>query len=78
LTSLLIDIAGSGRVEYVDWPAEKKAIDIGSIYTDSSKFTRATGWTSAITLAEGLRRTVDFYRQHLGQYLDPRERPVRV
>jgi len=78
LTSLLIDVAGSGRVEYVDWPADKKAIDIGSFYTDSSKFTRTTGWTPTVALPDGLRRTVDFYRQHLNQYLDARERPERV
>jgi len=75
LTSLLVDIAGSGRVEYVEWPADKKAIDIGSFYTDSSKFMRTTGWTPAVTLADGLRRTVEFYRQHLNQYLEPRETP---
>ena len=78
LTSLLIDIAGSGRVEYVDWPADKKAIDIGSFYTNASKLTRATGWAPTVDLPEGLRRTVDFYRQHLNQYLDPRERQERV
>ena len=38
LTTLLIAAAGSGRVEYVEWPSEKKAIDIGSFYADSSKF----------------------------------------
>src|SRR6185369_15396182 len=27
LTTLLVSVAGSGRVRYVDWPAEKKAID---------------------------------------------------
>ena len=37
LTTLLVEIAGSGRVEYVDWPAEKKAIDIGSFYADSTQ-----------------------------------------
>jgi UDP-glucose 4-epimerase len=78
LTSLLIDVAGSGRVEYVEWPADKKAIDIGSFYTNSSKFTRTTGWTPAVTLADGLRRTVEFYRQHLNQYLDSRQRQERV
>jgi UDP-glucose 4-epimerase len=78
LTSLLVDIAGTGRVEYVEWPAEKKAIDIGSFYTDSSKFTAATGWTPAVTLADGLRRTVDFYREHLAHYLDAKERGARV
>jgi UDP-glucose 4-epimerase len=70
LANELVTIAGSGRVEFVGWPADKKAIDIGSFYADSSKFTRATGWTPAVRLSDGLRLTVNFYRQHLSQYLD--------
>jgi UDP-glucose 4-epimerase len=70
LVCLLIDIAGAGRVRFVEWPPEKKAIDIGSFYTDSSKFCRATGWRPKIGLAEGLRRTVEFYRANLSRYVE--------
>jgi len=70
LTSLLIQIAGSGRVEYVEWPPDKKAIDIGSFYADSTKYMRATGWTPTVSLADGLRRTIAFYRQHYDHYVD--------
>ena len=70
LVELLIETAGSGRVTYVDWPPEKKAIDIGSFYTDSSKFCRATGWRPKVDLREGLRRTIAFYRQHLPKYIE--------
>jgi UDP-glucose 4-epimerase len=70
LTALLLDIAGSGRVEYIEWPQEKKAIDIGDFYADSTKFTRATGWTPTVKLDDGLRRTVTFYRQHFDRYVD--------
>lgn len=69
LTSLLIEAAGSGRVEYIEWPSEKKAIDIGSFYADSSKFQRATGWSPAVGLREGLTSTLAFYRSHLQQYI---------
>jgi UDP-glucose 4-epimerase len=69
LTTVLIEIAGSGRVEYVDWPPDKKAIDIGSFYADSTKFERATGWKPSVPLAEGLRRTVAFYREHYNHYV---------
>jgi UDP-glucose 4-epimerase len=69
LTTLLIGVAGSGRVEYIDWPTEKKAIDIGSFYADSSKFARATGWTPTTALADGFAQTVAFYRQHLDKYV---------
>jgi len=70
LVHLLIEVAGSGRVRYVDWPAEKKAIDIGSFYADSSKFTAATGWRPSVGLREGLSRTVAFYREHLRHYVE--------
>lgn len=69
LSKLLIEIAGSGSVQYVEWPADKKAIDIGSFYADSSKFRNATGWTQTVPLAEGFRRTIDFYRRHYDRYV---------
>jgi UDP-glucose 4-epimerase len=71
LTALLLDIAGSGRVEYIEWPKEKKAIDIGDFYADSTKFTRVSGWTPTVKLGDGLRRTISFYRQHFDRYVDP-------
>jgi UDP-glucose 4-epimerase len=70
LTSMLIDVAGSGRIEYVAWPAEKKVIDIGSFYADSAKFRRVTGWAPAIGLRDGLASTVAYYRAHYDRYVD--------
>jgi UDP-glucose 4-epimerase len=70
LASLILDVAGSGRVEYVAWPAEKKAIDIGDFYADSTKLHRATGWKSSMTLADGLRETIVYYRQHFARYVE--------
>ncbi len=70
LTTLLFEVSGSGRVSYVDWPAEKKAIDIGSFYADSTKFKTATGWAPTVSLRDGLTRTVAFYREHWNQYVD--------
>ena len=70
LTTLLIEVAGAGRVEYVDWPADKKSIDIGDFYADSSRFNGATAWQPRIGLPDGLRRAVDFYRQHFAHYVD--------
>jgi UDP-glucose 4-epimerase len=69
LTTLLVGVAGTGRVEYVEWPVEKKAIDIGDFYADSSRFTGATGWRPRVALADGLARTVAFYREHSDRYL---------
>ncbi|HKT78712.1 MAG TPA: NAD-dependent epimerase/dehydratase family protein, partial [Vicinamibacterales bacterium] len=65
LTTLLVRLAGTGRVRYIEWPAEKKAIDIGSFYADSSRFAAATGWRPQTTLERGLQTTLSFYRENL-------------
>ena len=70
LVKLLIEVAGTGEIRFVDWPPEKKRIDIGSFYADWSKFAEATGWRPAVGLREGLERTVAFYRDHLPRYVE--------
>jgi UDP-glucose 4-epimerase len=70
LVTLLLDVAGTGSVKYVPWPPDKKQIDIGSFYSDSSKFGAATGWKPAVPLRQGLRQTIEFYRANLPQYLE--------
>jgi UDP-glucose 4-epimerase len=77
LTRLLLTVAGSGRVEYVEWPPEKKSIDIGSFYADSTKFKTTTGWAPRVPIAEGLRRTVAYYREHLDRYVGGEQEPSR-
>ena len=68
LVALLLEVAGSGSVRFVEWPEEKKRIDIGSFYTDSSKFRRAVGWQPQVDLRTGLERTIAFYRAHMDAY----------
>jgi UDP-glucose 4-epimerase len=69
LARLLIELAGAGRIRMVDWPADKKAIDIGSFYADSRKIEQAVGWKARVSLREGLTRTIEYYRAHLPHYL---------
>jgi UDP-glucose 4-epimerase len=69
LVQLLIRVAGSGRFRFVDWPPEKKAIDIGDFYADSTRIKQTLGWAPRTGLEDGLRATIDFYRQHFDQYV---------
>ena len=78
LAELLVRIAGSGRIEYVEWPEEKKAIDIGSFYADSTKFKTTTGWAPTVRLADGLRRTIAFYRAHWREYVPAEAQAERL
>ena len=72
LVALLVELAGQGRYRFVEWPKEKKAIDIGSFYADSTLFRTRTGWAPAVPLREGFARTLDYYRAHMVHYVDPR------
>ncbi len=72
LVHLLIETAGSGSVRFVEWPEEKKAIDIGSFYSDSTKFQTAVGWKPRVSLKDGLLKTVQYYRAHLPKYVEER------
>ena len=72
LVALLVELAGQGRYRFVEWPTEKKAIDIGSFYADSTLFRTRTGWAPAVPLREGFARTLDYYRAHMVHYVDPR------
>jgi UDP-glucose 4-epimerase len=70
LVMMLIEAAGTGSMQFVDWPEDKKRIDIGSFYSDSTKFTETVGWRPRTGLREGLRQTVAFYRRHMPHYVD--------
>ncbi len=64
----LVRIAGSGRIELVPFPEDRKRIDIGDFATDSRRFREATGWRPRIDLEDGLDRTVSFFRAHGDRY----------
>jgi len=70
LVKLLVDVAGAGSVRFVEWPPDKKRIDIGSFYSDSRRFRTTTGWAPRVALREGLTRTIAFYREHLPHYVE--------
>jgi UDP-glucose 4-epimerase len=72
LVELLVSIARSGRYRLVEWPPEKKAIDIGDFHADSSRIERTLGWLPQTTLRDGLTRTIEYYRAHFHHYVtDP-------
>lgn len=64
LARMIIDAAGSGSIDFVPWPPDRDAIDIGSYFGDSSKAKRLLGWVPETSFVDGIRRTVEFYRQH--------------
>jgi len=64
------EAAGVAAPSRRPFPGEIRAIDIGSYYTDSSRAARELDWTPRVIFAEGIRRTLDYYRANLPHYLD--------
>jgi UDP-glucose 4-epimerase len=69
IAEAVVAAAGSGSIESVPWPHDRDAIDIGSYYGDSSKAKRLLGWEPRTPFADGIARTVEFYRSHRSRYL---------
>jgi UDP-glucose 4-epimerase len=69
LAKLLVRTAGTGGFDIREFPAERKKIDIGDYVADDSAFRKLTGWQAKTGLADGLARTVAFYRAHAAHYI---------
>lgn len=69
LASLLVDANGGGEYKVRTFPEDRKRIDIGDYYADDRLIRRVLGWEPRVPLAEGLRKTVEYYRAHLMHYL---------
>ncbi len=69
LAAAVVAASGGGDYQVREFPAERKRIDIGDYYAEDAAFRAATGWQPKVPLAEGLRRTIGYYRQNLAHYL---------
>jgi len=69
LAELLVGLNGAGRYRVVPFPEERRAIDIGDYYADFHKAVARLGWRPRVALADGLRKTLDFYRDSGEHYV---------
>jgi nucleoside-diphosphate-sugar epimerase len=65
--NILKEITGV-EYEIVEFPDDKKIIDIGDYYGDYSFFNKDTGWNPKVNLVEGISKTIDFYNCYKKEY----------
>jgi CDP-glucose 4,6-dehydratase len=67
LTRLILDVMGRTDLEPIIQNIARA--EIKDQYLDASKAKRILGWSTRITLREGMERTVAWYRDYLGASL---------
>lgn len=69
MVNLVVKTVGSGNIEFVPWPENYERIETGDFKTDISKLTKDVGWKPEITVEEGVKRMVDYYKKYKDKYL---------
>ena len=68
LAKKLVELNGGGSYRVVPFPEDRKAIDIGDYYSDFARIKDDLGWEPRVGLDEGLRRSIEFYRERGDAY----------
>jgi UDP-glucose 4-epimerase len=69
VAKLMVEINGSGEYEEREFPADRRAIDIGDYYADFSKIRTALGWEPRRTGHDTIAVTLDYFRGAMPHYL---------
>lgn len=64
-------LGGCPEPLYRPFPDDRRPIDIGSFYTDNSAMKGTLGFVPDVEFADGMARTLAFYRDYLPWYLEP-------
>jgi UDP-glucose 4-epimerase len=65
MAEIIIELAGAGRIQHVEWPALAAQIETGDFIADVSRIQAELGWAPALSLRDGLRKTIAFYQAHV-------------
>jgi nucleoside-diphosphate-sugar epimerase len=69
LANMMKEIHGSGEIKIMDYPPERKKIDIGDYYSSFERLKAMTGWEPAQSLEQTLQRTLGYYTDYLSAYI---------
>jgi UDP-glucose 4-epimerase len=61
----IVHLAGSGRIDCVPWPENHQKVETGDFCCDTDRIERLLSWRARVGLDEGLRDTIDRYRELL-------------
>ena len=68
LAEKIVETTGRGRLSFVPWPEGRRRMDVGDYSTDSTELKKITGWEQSTAIDDGIRRTIDYYRNYRRDY----------
>jgi nucleoside-diphosphate-sugar epimerase len=68
MAQAVVDVVGSGRVEFVPWPANYETNETGHYITDITKMQTTLGFVPEVELRDGIERTAEYYVKHQDKY----------
>jgi len=68
MVDAVIEAVGSGEKEFVPWPKEAEKNETGDYSADTTKLCDLTGWKPRVPLQDGLKKMVEYYREHRDKY----------
>jgi UDP-glucose 4-epimerase len=68
LIKTIVEVVGSGSFEFTPFTKERLLQEPGDFASDITKINQLTGWKPTTALADGLKKTADFYREYKKHY----------
>ena len=78
LAEKIVHIADSGSYTFTAFTKERAEVEPGDYWADITKIGRVVGWEPKISLEEGIRRTIAFYRQYRQYYWIEDKKPEDI
>lgn len=68
MAKMVAAVVGQGEVSTVPWPKNYDNFETGDFVSDITAFSRVTGWQPTYDIAEGINKTVGYYRKFQKHY----------
>ncbi len=68
MVDAVLEIVGTGKKVHIPWPKNYERNETGNYIADTSKVKRAVNWEARVPLKEGIRKTVEYFKENKEHY----------
>lgn len=68
MVDAVLEAVGSGSKKHVPWPENYEKNETGNYIADTSKIEALTGWEAKVSLKDGIRQMVEYYKKYKEHY----------